>query len=61
MKKVFYIITAITLFCGCHKMEEFDQPTLGGITGENLLPEVIYAYMADESQPSDSAEPRDEQ
>ena len=58
MKKVFYIITAITLFCGCHKMEEFDQPTLGGITGENLLPEVIYAYMADESQPSDSAETR---
>ena len=58
MKKVFYIIAAITLFCGCHKMEEFDQPTLGGITGENLLPEVIYAYMADESQSSDSAETR---
>ena len=58
MKKVFYIIAAITLFCGCHKMEEFDQPTLGGVTGENLLPEVIYAYMADESQPSDSAETR---
>ena len=48
MKKLFYVIAALSLFA-CEKAEDFDQPTQGGAASGTGLPEVIYASMADEN------------
>ena len=57
MKKIAYLFTAIALFFGCEKMDDFNQPTQGGAaSGE--LPEVIYATVADNDQQNDTTTTR---
>jgi hypothetical protein len=58
MRRLIFIILAITLINSCAKLVELDQPMTDTTNETGTLPEILYACMADEDEASDSVKTR---
>ena len=58
MRRLIFIILAVTLINSCAKLVELDQPMTDTTNETGTLPEILYACMADEDEASDSVKTR---